>query len=273
MASNKYILRFKDILIIDLESNLKRSFDSIFSDIQKISFKFLDKNSKQHHCQFLMYLNNDEFFFGRYGEIKESKIQNGVALIDEKEYPDADFKYHVQFLIKYGKNGDGVHEIVFIYNHNAISFEDGLIELLKNEGKILQLTLLEKSNSDLIKALKNARKIKYISVKKDNNPKELNTWFKELFDNGIYSTEIRINFKRKKSVTNDEIIKYVNKYSSERNRSIAFTGEDGVDYVKSFTDCITFKSRKITISADDFSDKHRILKILKESIEEEDEKN
>lgn len=271
MASNKYILRFKDLLIMDLESNLKESLDSIFSNSDKIAFNFIDKNSKEHECQFSMYSNNDEFFFGRYGEIKESKIQNGVALIDEKEYPDADFKYHVQFLIKYSKSNSN-HDMVFIYNHNAISFEDGLIELLKNKGNIFQVALLEKSRSDLVSALKKARKIKYISVKKDNNPTELNPWFKELYDNGLYTTEIRISFKKKKSVTNEEVVKYVDKYSTESNRTVAFIGEDGVDYVKSFTDCITFKSKKISITSDDFDDKQKVLKILKESIDENNEK-
>ena len=266
MPSNKYILRFKEILISDFDIDLQSVMESIFSENNTVKFDFFDSKTKKHYGVFEKYFSDENYFYGRYGEIKDSNIQNGVALIDEKEYPDADFKYHVQFLIKYSKNKElSVDDIVFVYNRNALGFEDGLINFISQKGHVFKINLLEKKSQDLLKRLKNARKIKSVSVVKDNNPTELRSWFSELYDNGAYTTEIKVSFHKNRRLTNEEIYDFVEKRKNDSTYKIDFVDEDGVTIVKKFTEMIIYKSKMILISPNDFSDKNKMYELLKDS--------
>lgn len=269
MPSNKYILRFKEVLISDFDVDLKTVIELIFRENNVVKFDFFDAKQKKHFSIFEKYKIDGDFFYGRYGEIKDSNLQNGVAFIGDKEYPDADFKYHVQFLIKYNKDTENpTDDIVFIFNRNALGFEDGFIELIKQNGHVLQACLVEKESQDLLKKLRKARRIKSITVVKDNKPDELKPLFRELYENGIYTTEIKILLKRNKSLSNDEVVSFVEKRKNDATYRIDFVDEDGVDIVKKFTEMITYKSKMISISPEDFSDKDKMFNLMKDSYNE-----
>lgn len=268
MASNKYILRFKEIAIFDMDISLNDVFDKIFANSDFISLDFYDSLSIRRVCQFKLFKKEKDYFFGQYGEIKDSKIQNGVAVINDKEYPNADFKYHVQFLIKYNNDSSKPSDIVFIFNKNALGFETAFQELFSQKGDVFRIAFLEKKPSDLREKIRTARKIKYISVVKDNNPYELNFLFKELYDINVYTTELRVLFRKKKSICNEEIIEYINKRQNDPCYSIAFIDENGVDYVKKFTEMINYKSKKISINAEEISDREFVYKLLKDNLNE-----
>ena len=72
MSNNKYIFRFKDILVSDFNNNLAEVMKSIFHDDSTVKFDFFDSKMKKHICIFEKYISNDNCFYGRYGEIKDS---------------------------------------------------------------------------------------------------------------------------------------------------------------------------------------------------------
>ena len=132
MAIKKFTIKYDDIFIYDDALNLKDVIEFSFVK-ERNNFDFLDSNNKRHLCQFLKINSSDDYFFGKFGEIKSSWKENGVAVLDDRELENIEFKYHVQFYIDYLS-----HSMVFIYNSNATCFEEAFKEYLAQNPNLMQ---------------------------------------------------------------------------------------------------------------------------------------
>ena len=264
----KYSLKFKDIVYGGSPEELKKAFYECFVLDESRVFPFIDNKSKKHKCQIVTFKIEKPFIYGRFGEIKNANVENGVAMVNDNEIDDADFKYHVQFLINTDTN-----EIVYVYNMKASCFDDAFTDFVQNTSNIISFGLVNKSDKGLIERIRKAKKIKYINAKK-NDPTVVNALFKE-FNNeySIFQIDTRITFKNKKGLSTDDVCEFIKRNENDITFTVAFTDEDGNELVKNFTDNLFFKSVVIDISPEDIKDKDYMFRTLKEKLAGFDNEN
>lgn len=261
MSVRKYTLKYKTIISLNPNASLKESLETIFKDAKTVWHDYVDDNENHHNCVFEKYKLDDNYGFCRFGEIKESHMQNGVAFINDVEYENASFKYHVQFLIDYKKS-----QIVFVFNNNASCFEEAFPDFVSQKTNSLGFALEQIRADGLEEKIAKAKKIKFISLVK-NNPDEFKPIFGSFYTDDLFETEIKLHLRKKKSTYRERVVDFVRQNKNDGQYSIAFTDEFGVDQLKKFTETIFFKTKKITIETEDINDKEKMFALLKENLE------
>lgn len=258
----KYNLKYKDIICDN--DNLLGIFQKTFKGLGKYSFTFLGNKKITHKCQIDIYKFDNEYLFGRFGEIKNSDVENGVAIYNEKEINNAEFKYHVQFLIKIS-----THEMDFIYNSKASCFEEAFVHFISVSANTVIFNLVNKDDYGLRKRIQKAKKIRYISVKK-NNSDEINGLCKDFFEFSSYDVLVKIKFKNKSSFNNDKMVEFYESHKNDQLLSVGLIDEYNNSVVRNFAEDLFFKTKTIVISPSDIKNNDFIFEKLLENLENYD---
>lgn len=257
--TKKFILKYKDICGDNSYSIKEVLLKSLKAGL-KDTYIFTDSKNKKHNCQIQIYETDGKYIFGRFGEIKNSNVENGVAIVNGVE-TDADFKYHVQFLIKLS-----TCEMDFIYNSKATCFDEAFEYYISDKNNLVFFKLFNKSDDGLERKIRKARKIQYINVKKDNSD-EVKGIFHEFFDYSMYQVDIKVKFRKKASINNDKMVDFFKQHKNDRLFSVRLVDEYNNKITKNFADDLFFKTKTLEINPEKIKDNDYVLEELKRNLE------
>ena len=257
----KYLLKYKTIISSEGHS-LISILDSVFNNFESNRFSFIDNKNITHDCRIKLIKKEDGYFYGRFGEIKSSNVENGVAIFNDEEFSEADFKYHVQFLI----NSNSC-EMDFIYNARANCFCEAFQSYVVNKCNLAIFSLVDRIDNGLEQKIRRAKKIKYVGIK-NKNIREINGIFNDLYDLDTYKVEVKVKFKKTAGLNIEKITEFYSRNKNNNQYSISFIDEDNNSLVKNFADNAFFKTKTLEINPIDITNDDFIFNELKRKLDD-----
>ena len=241
------------------DTSIKEVFDYVFPSpsITLPSDNFNEYIAKGTSIQFNFYNHDQDFIFGKYGEIKDGLSSNATAIVDNVEHDDALIKYSLYFLIQISTN-----KLCYIKNRNASNFERILTSKCEQFPYLLNFSISSVQDETHREKIKNARSIKgAILESKDPND------FRKIKESITYVNDfgkitVKMKFKEQ-SVNRDELTKSIDS-NKMKNTKLEIINREGYEDLIDFAQSAIFKTEYVTIQKNDLKHEDKVYSILKD---------